>query len=161
MHNRRRDIFRTSLSPAIAFGSLSADVDVLERRRASRRVPYSTDACHTQAAPEFELEAFLCFCSLLSHWAFAMIPEDEEASWGKATKLERDARIQANVCMWECKQERWNEGRENTLEARRTYGDSMSIWAFSNSRPICNFPTELDRKLKLVFTGASPVTRIS
>jgi len=56
-----------------------------------------------------------------------MIPEDEEASWGKATKLERDARIQANVCMWECKQERWNEGRENTLEARRTYGDSMSI----------------------------------
>jgi len=80
MHNRRRDIFRTSLLLAIAFVSLSADVDVLERRRASRRVPYSTDACQTQAAPEFELEVPRCFCSLLSHWAFAMILEDEEAS---------------------------------------------------------------------------------
>jgi hypothetical protein len=77
MHTRRRDIFRTSLPLAIAFVSLSADGDVLKRRRASRRVPYSTDACQTQAAPEFELEVL---------FVSARCSRIERSQWFQKTK---------------------------------------------------------------------------
>jgi hypothetical protein len=66
MDMRQRDDFHTSLPPPTAFVCLSTDVDVLERRRASRRVPYNTDACQTQVAPEFALEVFLCVCTQLA-----------------------------------------------------------------------------------------------
>jgi hypothetical protein len=124
MHNKRLDNFHTSIPPAIAF------VWVLMLMPWSDVEPPDTfhiaPTCHTQAAPEFKLEVFLCVCTLLA-LSVRRDSRRRRSIWGNAMKLEREARMQAKACMRECKQERWNEVKENTLEARRTYGTSMSI----------------------------------